>query len=187
MSQRIKEAIVATADFYSAQMSEAKLMMFYEDLCDLDENAVCTAYRNYRRNPANRQNPLPAQIRELVAPGEFIAPEALARETAARIIGAISQFGWNNGREAQVYIGPEGWNAVLRQGGWSHLCEQTSKFNELTLQAQLRDQLIGVFKYGSSAIEQALGVASKPRAGELTQGFEFKRLTPAPGDDQEGA
>lgn len=173
----LREVIFLTWGYYRAgqTLQDEVLAMYCDDLSDLDPQACMAAYRAYRRNPANKTFPLPAQIRELVAPGEFIAPEVMARETAARIVGAISKFGWNNSKEAQMYIGPEGWQAVQRQGGWSHMCEQTSKFNELTLQAQLRDQLIGVFKYGAHAIEQSIGISSD-RRGEL-EPVDFKRIT----------
>jgi hypothetical protein len=107
----------------------------------------------WRRNPNNRKAPLPAEIRELVAPGEFISTEVKAREIAARIVGAITQFGWNNGTEARLYIGPEGWSAVERQGGWMHLCQNTGvTIQPTTLQAQLRDQIEGSLRYGAVAI-----------------------------------
>jgi hypothetical protein len=166
MSMKIKEAIIATAEYYGVQMSASKLGMFFEDLADLDPDLVVAAYRSFRRDPENKFAPMPAQIRKLVVPDQFVSPEIKAREVASRIIGAISKYGWNNAREAQMEIGHEGWQAVLRQGGWSHLCEQTSKFNELTLQAQLRDQLIGVFKHGAVAIDNAIQI-SGPRTSEL--------------------
>lgn len=186
MSIAVKTAILNTAEFYGRQLSENVLGMYAEDLADLDPAAVCAGYAQYRRNPANRTFPLPAQIRELVCPEEFVAPEVKAREVAARIVGAISQYGWNNAREAQVYIGPVGWGAVLRQGGWSHLCEQTSKFNELTLQAQLRDQLMGVFKHGSGAIEHAILQPGGSRKSELAPA-DFSKISGRTPDDKEPA
>jgi hypothetical protein len=165
----LRQTILAMASYYGRTLDEGLLEMYHEDLADLDPLKCMAAYAQYRRNPENKTFPLPAQIRELVCPDEFVAPEVKARETAARIIGAISKFGWSNAKEAQVYIGPEGWQAVQRQGGWSHLCEQTSKYNELTLQAQLRDQLVGTFKHGSRAIEQSIGALThrNNRTGEL--------------------
>ena len=62
---------------------------------------------------------------------------------AGRVIAAIKRFGWCNSREAKLYIGPEGWEAVSRTGGWTTLCESSSR--ELgTLRAQLRDQCFAV-------------------------------------------
>lgn len=176
----LRQTILATANYYGRQLDEQLLEMYHDDLADLDPSACIQAYAQYRRNPANKTFPLPAQIRELVAPEQFIAPEVQARETAARIIGAISKFGWNNGREAKVFIGPEGWEAVQRQGGWEHLCEQTSKYNEVTLQAQLRDQLVGTFKYGSRAIEESIGISSSNRSGELEGAKGILALIPNP-------
>lgn len=183
----LKQMIALTFAYYcrGQTLEDAVLALYAEDLADLDPQACIAAYAQYRRNPANRTFPLPAQIRELVCPEEFVAPEVKAREVAARIVGAISSYGYTNAREAQMHIGPEGWQAVLRQGGWSHLCEQTSKFNELTLQAQLRDQLIGVFKHGAIAIEQAIQLHGGPRKSELGPA-DFAKLT-GRDDDKEGA
>lgn len=183
----LRQTILTMANYYGRTIDEALLEMYADDLSDLDPLKCMAAYAQYRRNPANKTFPLPAQIRELVCPDEFVAPEVRARETAARIIGAISRFGWNNAKEAQVYVGPEGWAAVQRQGGWSHLCEQTSKFNELTLQAQLRDQLIGVFKHGAVAIAESIGAPTQ-RSGELGR-IDFAKLTGKRdgGDDDGGA
>lgn len=172
----LRQTILAMANYYGRQIDEALLEMYHDDLADLDPLKCMAAYAQYRRNPANKTFPLPAQIRELVCPEEFVAPEVKARETAARIVGAISKYGWSNAKEAQVYIGPVGWEAVLRQGGWSHLCEQTSKFNELTLQAQLRDQLTGTFKHGADAIATSIGVLPSKKNGELVQANFAKLL-----------
>lgn len=188
MSQAIKKAIVGTAEFYGRQISENVLGMYYEDLCDLPEDKVLDAYRRYRRNPANKQNPLPAQIRELVNPDEFVAPETKAREVAARVVSAIPKFGWNNGLEAQVFIGPEGWDVVQRQGGWAYLCEHVGlAISPTTLQAQIRDQLIGEFKHGKAVIEQSIGAVSRinPRTGSLVDMRGIMSLIPG-GDEPDG-
>jgi hypothetical protein len=160
--QQLAKTIKATATYYGRSLEPEVLTMMCDDLADLDAGKCMQAYANYRRNPRNKTFPLPAQIRELVNPEQFVSAEAKAREIAARIVGAIPKYGWNNGREAQVYIGPEGWAAVQRAGGWQYLCENVGVgIHATTLQAQLRDQLEGSLHYGRGAIEQAIGVGTR--------------------------
>lgn len=159
----LHQAIIATFAYYNRgqTLEDMVLEMYVDDLSDLDPAACISAYQQYRRNPKNRTFPLPAQVREIVNPGEFISNEVKAREIAGRIVGAISQFGWNNATEAQVYIGPVGWAIVQRHGGWSHLCENTGvTIQPTTLLAQLRDQVEGDLKYGNASIEQSIGAIS---------------------------
>lgn len=187
MSQSIKAAIIMTAEYYGRQISETVLAMYASDLEDLPADKVCDAYVRYRRNPANKTFPLPAQIRELVNPEEFVSVETQAREVAARIVGAISRYGWANAKEAQAFIGPEGWDLVKRSGGWSYLCENTGvSIQPTTLQAQLRDQLEGTFRYGLKAVERSLEIAPRESNPQLESASEIlKRIST--GDEPEGA
>jgi hypothetical protein len=180
MRKALAKTIHATAIYYNRQIEPEVLTMMCDDLADLDPSECIEAYGRFRRNPANRTFPLPAQIRELVNPEEFVSVEAKAREIAARIVGAISTYGWNNGRAAQLYVGPEGWAAVQRAGGWSYLCENVGvKINPTTLQAQLRDQLEGSIRYGSAAIEHAIGVRPREERPQLESVSDIlKRITP---------
>lgn len=184
----LRQVILATANYYRQQISEDVLEMYAEDLADLSPELCIAGYNQYRRNPANKTFPLPAQIRELVNPGEFIGAEVQAREIAARIIGAISKFGWNNGREAQVYIGPIGWSVVLSSGGWSKLCEDVGpgydKINPATLQAQLRDRIEGIVRYGGDALERKiLSIERREARKELEPGGDILKMIMAPIDD----
>jgi hypothetical protein len=162
----LHQVIIATFAYYhrGQTLDDMVLAMYVEDLNDLDPQVVIAGYQQYRRNPKNRTFPLPAEIRELVAPGEFIAVETQAREIASRIVGAISMYGWNNSTQAQLYIGPVGWGLVERSGGWSHLCQNTGvTIQPTTLTAQLRDQLEGTLRYGQAAIEERIQAAPAAR------------------------
>lgn len=167
--QDLARAIKATATYYNRQLDAEVLSMMCDDLDDLAPDACIAAYMQYRRNPANRAFPLPAQIRELVAPEEYVAVETQAREIASRIVGGIAKHGWCNGREAEADIGPIGWQLVQRYGGWSRLCQDVGTgrgmLNPLTLQAQLRDQLEGTIRYGAPAIAKAIGATPKQTNG----------------------
>lgn len=169
MSDKLKETIVLTHAYYNRgqPLQDGVLLMYAEDLSDLDPITCIEAYQCYRRNPQNRTFPLPAQIRELVNPEEFVAVEAKAREIAARVVGAVTRFGWNNGRDACEYIGPIGWTVVERQGGWRHICENLGlRIQATTFQAQIRDQVEGSLRHGP-ALEQSILALPEKRSGEL--------------------
>jgi len=161
------QVIAMTYSYYNrGQVApDALVEMYASDLSDLDVRACVEAYGRYRKNPQNKTFPLPAQIRELVKPEEFVAVEVQAREVASRIVGAITKFGWCGAQEAKVFIGAIGWEAVERNGGWMNLCQNVGvSINPATLQAQLRDQLEGTLRYGTKAIES--NIKAKP----LSQG-----------------
>jgi hypothetical protein len=189
LKQKLKEVIALTCTYYGKQITEDLLQMYYEDLADLDPSLCINAYGQWRRNPENKFCPLPAQIRELVNPNEFVAVEAQAREIAARIVGAIPKFGWSGAKEAQVYVGPHGWEIVSRHGGWRYLCENVGlSINPTTLQAQLRDQLEGTLRYGSQVIESSIGALPESRArggNDLTPIGDALKLLPI--SDPDGA
>lgn len=168
MSQELKKIIVHTAIYYGRDLKPEVLSMMCEDLADLDPAACIAAYTAYRRNPKNKTFPLPAQIREIVRPEDYISPEIMAREIAARIVGAVTSCGWCNPKAAESEIGPEGWELVKRQGGWMHICQNLGvNINPTTFQAQLRDQLVGSLTYGSRNIEQKILSPSKNETREL--------------------
>jgi hypothetical protein len=66
-------------------------------------------------------------------------PKFLARESASRILGAISRFGWCNPKEARAWMGELAWKVCEMQGGWVEICESTTNQNKVHLQAQWRD------------------------------------------------
>lgn len=185
------EVIALTYGYYrpGQTLQDAVLKMYAGDLADLDERKCIEAYHKWRRNPQNKTFPLPAQIRELVAPEQFVSVEAQAREIAKRICGAITKFGWNNGKSAQVYIGPEGWSAVQRCGGWSYLCENHGRFlNPTTFEAQVRDLLEGQLKYGMPVMEEKIQALSEAKSRGLEPiGDVLKQLTQGKDPDDGGA
>lgn len=178
----VKEVIALTFAYYhpGQVLDSTVLEMYAGDLADIPKDAVMMAYQQYRRSPKNNRFPLPATIREIVYPQDYISHEDQAAEVAARIVGAIPNYGWCNGRGAEEYIGPVGWAAVQRQGGWSYLCENMgTKINPSTFQAQIRKQLESNFKYGINAIEESVGarLTGKPNEGLTAIGEVFKQLT----------
>jgi|GEM_PF-5036285 len=168
MKADLIKAISLTHAYYhrGQHLEDEVLLMYAEDLADLDVAACVDAYNRWRRNPKNRTFPLPAHIRELVNPEEFVSNESQAREIAGRVCGAVPKFGYANANAARLYIGPEGWSAVQRQGGWQYLCEQLgSNINPAIFQAQLRDLIEGSLHYGVQAIEHSIGALPSRQQG----------------------
>lgn len=188
----LKEVILLTHEYYNrgAPLSDQVLLMYASDLSDLEPKKCIAAYEQYRRSPANKTFPLPAQIRALVNPEEFVTVEAKAREIAARICAAVPKFGWNNGSEARAFIGPEGWDVVQRQGGWQHLCEFFGwKINPSSFQAQVRDQVEASLHYGRQTIEESISAIPENRArrGTLENAKGILALIPVKDSEPDGA
>lgn len=133
----IKKIIILTAVYYGRELTPEVVAMMAEDLTDLPYSQVREAYATYRRNPKNRAMPLPAQIRDQIAPQ--IDDDTEARDAAGRIIQAISKYGYNNAGSARTFMGELAWSVVNRQGGWTSLCESFMVANTGIWQAQFRD------------------------------------------------
>lgn len=138
-TQKLKAIILATNMYYGRELRDDVLLMQVSDLADLSFDAVAQAYVNYRRNPKNRQPPLPADILEAVNPGNVVSPEQDAVEASNRIIQAMTRYGWTNPDRAREFIGELGWMIVEREGGWRDLCERTTNDDLPILKAQWRE------------------------------------------------
>lgn len=75
---------------YGQVLSDQVISMYVEDLSDLPTEKCIAAYSIYRRNSNNRSFPLPAQIREIVDPGQSISIEEEARETGTIFVRAVT-------------------------------------------------------------------------------------------------
>lgn len=145
-STQIKKAWSLMAAYYARTLQDEVLAMYADDLADLPAERVLEAMKAYRRDPKNRQMPLPAQIRDMIEPQE--TPEAAARDLASKISGAIVKFGHPNENLARNYIGEKGWAIVQRWGGWSYLCaNHGTVIDPGQFYAQVRDHAVDVVKY----------------------------------------
>lgn len=142
---KVGTAIAFTAQYYGREFKKEVLAMMVGDLEDLAASAVLDALNRYRRDPRSKTFPLPAQIRDMIAPTPN--HDAEARELLGRIKTAITQFGWNQGDAARPYIGEVGWQLVTDQGGWFNLCCSDFLTND-SMQAQARNRLIDIVHYG---------------------------------------
>lgn len=120
-SQVLKGLILVTCEYYGKKISDGLLQMYFDDLEDLPIDEVIAAYKLYRRDPANKFSPLPAQIRDIVRP--TVTKDGLARDCAARIVEAVNKFGWNNPASAMEHIGDLGKRVVEMNGGWTYVCQ----------------------------------------------------------------
>lgn len=152
--KQLKKIIVVTAEYYGREMSPEAMQMRASDLAHLNYAEVESAYNEYRRNPKNRTDPLPAQIMEIIDP--TITDDGEATEAAARVIAAVSKFGHTNTAEAHEWVGELGWAVVNLLGGWYTVCTTLGvSINSGTAQAQWS--------------KIAKSIMDKSRAGKLDQ------------------
>lgn len=166
--KNVKGMWLKLAAYYQQQIRDEAFEMYVDDISDLPYQAVVLAMTAYRRNIKNLRPPLPAHIRAIAEPP--IDDDTQAREAAARIVHAITKYGWSNRTSAKDYIGELGWSVVEKQGGWTHLCESMMMDQMGTFQAQAR--------------ELAKAQMSLARAGRIDQGpalpaHERHALSPA--------
>lgn len=138
MIQDLKETIFLTSEYYGQTLRAEVLLMYVDDFSDYNPARVIEAYKIYRKNPKNTRAPLPSQIISILNPE--INDDAQAVSIAAKVIEAVSKFGWCNSQDAKNYIGDIGWMAVTAFGEWQHVCENLGhKIQLSTFNAQIRD------------------------------------------------
>lgn len=142
MNQKIKEIIVSTASYFGIMMRPEVLLMYLDDLQDLDPIKVLDAYKSYRKDPRNKINPLPSAIRAIIEPQSNSREQA--QEIAQRCFGAIRKFGYTKPDKAKEYIGELGWRLIERRGGWQSHCTETRESDIPILTAQFRES-VGVY------------------------------------------
>lgn len=157
---RIGECWLAIAQMVGRDLSIHSLGMMLDAVADLPDQELERAFNQWVMQSKVSKIPMPAEIREIVKPPTD--DHSFAVETASRIIGSISKFGWANPTGAAYYIGPLGWEIVQRFGGWNYICENLGIGTGLdltTFNAQIRD-----------AAKAALIIQRADKAGlELTQ------------------
>jgi hypothetical protein len=156
--KQVKVLWLQLSAYYQYPLKEEVFEMYVQDVEDLSFDEIKVAMEKYRRNGKNNRVPLPGSIRALARPE--LDPDTQAREAAARVIQAISKFGYTNPTEARAWIGELGWRAVQRFGGWQYLCENTGvELSVTTLMAQVRDIASTTIKLGEAGIyDQPLGL-----------------------------
>lgn len=164
--------LVGLANLYGRSIDAALIEVWRQDMRGIDPAAISGALIAYRRNPQNRSFPLPAQIRAIIEPADPTADD-VAKEISARVIGAVSRFGWCNADDARAYIGEIGWRNVHKMGGWAFLCESLGRSIQVTsFQAQFRELVrkdAEFAKAGGEFPQAALDVSPHGKMAEALQ------------------
>jgi hypothetical protein len=135
--KELKKLLIGLAETFGTNLSEARLSIYVGALSDLPPDVAKEAINRVIADPKQKFFPLPAEIRERVAPS--INPDHEAQEVAGRISKAISEHGYWHPEEARRDIGELGWLVVERSGGWAILCESTLAADIGTRFAQWRE------------------------------------------------
>jgi hypothetical protein len=130
--------LFALAKLCGMELDKTILNLYDEALSPLGYERICSAINHVIIRRKSR-DPFPSiqEIRSIIVPEK--KPDHEAVEAAARIIQAVSKFGWCNGFQARQFIGELGWRLVERFGGWTQLCESMTRDNVAALQAQFRN------------------------------------------------
>jgi hypothetical protein len=131
------KALAVMADVYGRPISKAAISFMADALMDLDGQKVLRALCDYAKDPASRGFPLPGQVRAMVSPE--VSKDQLATEAANKIVEAMGKFGWTNPDKARAFMGELAWEVVVREGGWSNLCERTTNDDLPIMRAQWRE------------------------------------------------
>lgn len=132
-------AFALSASYYQRPISDDVARMYAGDVSDLPDADVLRALSVLRREPKRRSCPLPAEVRVQVGRMTAGAGPAAAEQIAARITGAVSKFGYNNGSKARAYMGETGWRACEELGGYVALCQRLQADEMPTFYAQARE------------------------------------------------
>lgn len=170
----IAKIIIALGEYYSRVLSENQIAMYVEDLIDLEPQQLIESIKKYRLDPKNEFFPLPVKLKAMI--GQAQSPDDLSRDTASKIIAAVSKYGWNNPERARDYIGDLGWEIVKRQGGWMNLCESLTYDNQGIYQAQWRELATSIQRSGMS--HQSGGPALPPPDPNRPQLVSFLKDMP---------
>jgi hypothetical protein len=149
---------MALAELYGRTISPDALKAMLDAVDDLPMAAVQGVLNSWMRRPESHRFPLPVDIRNLIKPN--LSDEEMARESASRVIAAVSKFGWNNSSAAREWIGELGWLAIGRAGGWLYICENLGRTLSLTtFQAQIRDLCATNVKLAKAGqLDQPVGI-----------------------------
>jgi hypothetical protein len=98
---------------------------------------VIAAIKSIRRDPKTTKLPLPAVIRQRIAPE--LSDDNMSVLAANKIWDAIAKFGWPNHKEAKTFLGELPWAVVEHAGGWVSVCQESGSGNPQAFKAQLRE------------------------------------------------
>lgn len=150
--QQIAKLLSARAELSGRKLSADAILTLASDVSDLPFAEVAGVLQKWGRL-WGAQFPDAAKIRQSI---ESVA-EKDPNEIAGAIIGCVRRFGWTNPERAREAMGPEGWLAVEKFGGWQMLCESLNDDNLGQTRAQLRD-MAGAVNRSTARQEIAKGL-----------------------------
>lgn len=152
------------------------LAFMVDNLADLPANKILFAIEKYCRDPKHTTAPTVGKLRAYCEPQQD--PRSLAIDAASRVVGAVSKFGWAQGRSAREYIGELGWLAVERCGGWSYVCENLGLGLSVgTFQAQVRDACEAILARGEVGLDSPPGLPGRNEENLQRLGKIVNQLT----------
>lgn len=168
---QLKKLIIAMSLYYGQTLQDQVVALYAEDLSDLPFDRVVQVLKEVRRDPKTTRFPLPAVIRQRIAP-EKRDPETEALEASNRIVEAVAKIGPYQSERARAFIGELGWLVVQREGGWMNLCETLTNDNQGMLKAQWRNLAKALWHRAElGQLDEAPALpspaGSKPERGEL--------------------
>lgn len=173
----VAKKLIASWLMYGRELAYETAVFMIDNLADLSAEKVLQAIDLYSRDPKNTFAPTVGKIRAIVTPEVDERTQAI--EAAARVVGAVSKFGWAQGRAARAYIGELGWSAVERSGGWSYICENLGVNLQVgTFQAQIRDVCTAQLQRAKSGQYDAPALPQRDKGGDLESAKDvIKQIT----------
>ena len=187
--KKISALILQTAIYYNRQINKQVIAMMLDDLLDIPAGLIINAYNVYRKNPANKHFPMPAQIRSIVYPETLLSERDIANELVRKIENAVKKHGWNwesgifsngefywNGSNSRYKsfkeavcseVGEVGWSAICARGGWQCVRNSANQMDEGTFVAQLRDQIESLIRIKKSGVDITQLVISSENKNQI--------------------
>lgn len=166
MTQSHKAIILSASMFYREPISDEALLMYAEELSDIDPGLLLEALKDLRKDPKITRLPLPAVIRSRATPS--LNEQDRARIIAARIITGVSKIGPYEISRTKEFLGPMGWAVVEAMGGWQFICTSITNENLTSYQAQLRD-LASAFVNGKRSLHSLDHETTSDKIGEFVK------------------
>lgn len=140
-----KELFSLAFYFNETRFTKQHFEMYAKDLIDKDLDQIKKGCEFYRKDPKNSFFPVPP-TKILTYFQEDDNEDAY--EIIEDIIECVSDYGWNNSKDAKDYLdsvsGDIGWNVVKVFGGWNYLCQNLGKEITLTMfNSQAREFIKG--------------------------------------------
>lgn len=137
MAREHKLLLLRFAEIYGEALAESRLNYYAELFDKVPIPEFESALKSIMLDPKVQRFPLPAVLVQHLR--TTVSDDQLAVEAAARVVTAISRYGWNNEAQAREYVGGLGWAVVEKQGGWQKLCADLKAADIGVFQAQARE------------------------------------------------